>query len=353
MTSRRVLWAVAFLICANHPLPPIEPGSVEQTAPDGWVDRSPHESGYALVNGVRLHYLDWGGKGEPLLFLAGLFSSAHSFDDLAPDLTDHCRVLALTRRGHGRSDSPATGYRLDILVEDLREFLDFMKIDRVVLAGVSAGGVEAALFATRYPERVARLVYLDSAYDHSERFAQKWALALSRNPVKNTTLPFPPKAAQESFATFRRWHEQDIGPWSSAVEADTREMYLTPDGRVKSFPASLQMAQEVIQSGTVSPVDYSQVRAPALGVFAIPIHPDIPGGASPDLRRKAQAFLDEVLRPMQREQIETVRLSGSAVTIVELLDTTHGRFMSERRDEIARAMKSFLKHKASVGRSKL
>ena len=110
MTSRLALCVVSFLICANSPPHPIEPGSVEQPAPAGWVDGSPHETGHAVVNGVNLHYLDWGGNGELLLFLAGLFSSAHSFDDLAPHFPGHGRVLALTRRATAGQTAP----RLDM-----------------------------------------------------------------------------------------------------------------------------------------------------------------------------------------------------------------------------------------------
>src|SRR5213593_2257751 len=80
------------------------------TAQDNWTDKSPHKTGFITVNGVRLHYLDWGGKGETILFLHGLGDSAHIFDDIAPKFSDHFRVLALTRRGHGLSDKPQTGY---------------------------------------------------------------------------------------------------------------------------------------------------------------------------------------------------------------------------------------------------
>src|SRR6266516_1629971 len=43
---------------------------------------------FATVNGVRLHYLDWGGHGNVLLFLAGLGDSAHRFDSFAPRFLD-------------------------------------------------------------------------------------------------------------------------------------------------------------------------------------------------------------------------------------------------------------------------
>jgi hypothetical protein len=62
-----------------------------------WSDSSPHSSHFAMVNGVRVHYLDWGGTGEPLILLHGLGDSPHCFDDLAPAFTDRHRVVAYAR----------------------------------------------------------------------------------------------------------------------------------------------------------------------------------------------------------------------------------------------------------------
>lgn len=132
-----------------------------------WVDRSPHRSGFVTVNGVKLHYLDWGGKGQALLFLGGLNTTAHVFDDIAPRFTDRFRVLALTRRGMGQSDKPTTGYDTDMLVADTVAFLDTLKIERVNLAGFSIAGVELTRFAALYPDRVNKLVYLDATPIHT------------------------------------------------------------------------------------------------------------------------------------------------------------------------------------------
>ena len=121
-----------------------------------------------VTNGVRLHYVDWGGNGEPVLLLPGLFGTAEIYSDFAPRLTDRFRVLALTLRGHGQSDEPKTGYEPDSLVEDIRAFLDSMRIGRAHLVGHSLSGAELTAFAGRYPERVLKLVYLDAAYDWVE-----------------------------------------------------------------------------------------------------------------------------------------------------------------------------------------
>jgi pimeloyl-ACP methyl ester carboxylesterase len=132
-----------------------------------WNDKSPHQTGFITVNDVRLHYLDWGGAGETLLFLHGMGDTAHIYDDLAPRFTNQFRVLGLTRRAHGESDIPETGYDTATLVGDIWQFLDALKIRRVILAGHSFAGDELTRFAVVHPDRVIKLIYFDSAYDHS------------------------------------------------------------------------------------------------------------------------------------------------------------------------------------------
>src|SRR6185436_17701814 len=96
----------------------------------GFMDAYPHKSVFVRVNGINLHYLDWGGEGETVIFLTGMGCSAHLFDRIAPRFTDNFRVLALTRRGQGESDYPETGYDLDTLVDDILDFMDSMKVDK-------------------------------------------------------------------------------------------------------------------------------------------------------------------------------------------------------------------------------
>src|SRR5439155_10147246 len=126
-------------------------------------DKSPHKTEFITVNGVKLHYLDWGGAGETLLFLHGMGDTAHIYDELAPKFTNQFRVLGLTRRGHGESEIPETGYDTATLVADIRQFLDILNIRRATMVGHSAAGNEVSLFAISHPERATKLVYLDAA----------------------------------------------------------------------------------------------------------------------------------------------------------------------------------------------
>lgn len=63
-----------------------------------WVDTSPHRVEFVTVGpGVRLEVLDWGGKGPPMLFLAGLDDTGHEFDDFAPKWTNRSNEAEVMR----------------------------------------------------------------------------------------------------------------------------------------------------------------------------------------------------------------------------------------------------------------
>jgi non-heme chloroperoxidase len=104
------------------------------------MNNSMPKSDFVHVNGIRLHYLDWGGEGQALIFLTGMGSSAYIFGGYAPLFIDKFHVLALTRRGQGDSDYPETGYDADTLTEDIRQFMDSQHVEKATLAGHSLAG---------------------------------------------------------------------------------------------------------------------------------------------------------------------------------------------------------------------
>ena len=70
------------------------------------------ESKFVDIGDVRLHYLDFGGRGLPILFIHAGERGASTWEGFAPRFTDHHRVLAITARGVGESEGeisdPAT-----------------------------------------------------------------------------------------------------------------------------------------------------------------------------------------------------------------------------------------------------
>jgi len=110
--------------------------------------------------GVQLEVLDWGGTGQPMIFLSGLGNTAHIWDDFAPRFAGGHHVYAITRRGFGRSTHAATGYSPERLAEDIVAVMDRLGIDKAVLVGHSIAGEELSAMGTRHPDRIAALIYL-------------------------------------------------------------------------------------------------------------------------------------------------------------------------------------------------
>ena len=113
-----------------------------------------HASGFAEVNGARLYY-EASGRGPTVVLLHGGLVDSRLWDAQMKPLSKHFRVVRYDIRGYGRSPAPAVEY---YPTEDLRALLDYLKIDKATMVGLSLGGIVAADFALEYPARVERLV---------------------------------------------------------------------------------------------------------------------------------------------------------------------------------------------------
>ena len=82
------------------------------------------EDKWAQVNGLNLHYLDWGGDTtkKPLILMHGIGGHAHMFDEFAPHMTDLWHVIALDARGCGDSDWSRGGYATQSFASDVGQF---------------------------------------------------------------------------------------------------------------------------------------------------------------------------------------------------------------------------------------
>src|SRR5215471_7790964 len=121
------------------------------------------EDKYIEVNGIGLHYLDWGSNGKPpLLMLHGISRVAHQFDHIAPGFNKDYHVFAIDMRGHGDSGwSPDGAYLVEDYVKDLEAFVDKLNLRDLVLLGNSTGGRVVQVYAGLHPDRVSRLISED------------------------------------------------------------------------------------------------------------------------------------------------------------------------------------------------
>jgi pimeloyl-ACP methyl ester carboxylesterase len=128
------------------------------TRGDGTGD-GPIRSRFFHSDGLRLHALDFGGVGVPLVFMPNRDRTAYTFIEFAPRFTDDARVLAVTSRGSGQSDGEADGAPgIAALGRDVIALLDSLGLERAVVA--HAWGEVLVYLAEQHPERVAGLIFL-------------------------------------------------------------------------------------------------------------------------------------------------------------------------------------------------
>jgi pimeloyl-ACP methyl ester carboxylesterase len=117
--------------------------------------------GTVTVNGLRLHYLDWGGEGPAIVLHHATSLHAWVWHPIAQRLVARGRVLAYDARGHGDSDKPASDYGWDRFARDLVGFIEALQLGPATLVGHSSGGTAALACAAWRPELVTRIVALE------------------------------------------------------------------------------------------------------------------------------------------------------------------------------------------------
>ena len=117
---------------------------------------------FIVAGDITLHYIQWGKQGPPIICVHGITINAFCFQALADNLAVDHRVFAYDLRGRGDSDKPESGYSIPLHADDLAELINELGLDRPVVVGHSLGGLIALHFATRYPEKLSKLVLVDA-----------------------------------------------------------------------------------------------------------------------------------------------------------------------------------------------
>lgn len=131
----------------------------------GLGNEYPFESHFLDVDGVALHYLDEGPRdGEPLVFVHGNPTWSFLWRNLVKGLSGARRCIALDHIGCGLSDKPQDyEYRLARHVANLERLLDQLGSQRITLVVHDWGGAIGMGAAVRRPERIARLIVMNTA----------------------------------------------------------------------------------------------------------------------------------------------------------------------------------------------
>jgi pimeloyl-ACP methyl ester carboxylesterase len=119
--------------------------------------------GRVSARGLSFHYVEWGAPAHPaVLCLHGITQTAHSWDEVAAELSADHRVICLDQRGHGDSEwAPDGDYTRQTQAADVAAITDALDLSRFVLAGMSMGGINAITFTARHPQKVRALIIVD------------------------------------------------------------------------------------------------------------------------------------------------------------------------------------------------
>jgi len=195
-------------------------------------------------DGVRIAYATV-GKGPPLVFVPGWISHLE-LDWQAPPMrrfweayASHFTLVRMDKRGTGLSDRNVGDYSLDARVRDIEAVVDYLKLRRFALFGMSEGGPTCIAYAVRHPRRVTRMV-LYGAWARGEGIVgsadlrdgvmsvvkAEWGLGSKLLSDLFLGQDAPPAAAQ-FFATYQRMGanpEDALAMADALVAIDVREL---------------------------------------------------------------------------------------------------------------------------------
>jgi pimeloyl-ACP methyl ester carboxylesterase len=308
-----------------------------------WKDRNLNntycKSDFVNINGIRLHYLDWGGNGQALIFLTGMGASAYIFDKFAPRFTDKFHVLALTRRGHGDSDCPETGYDADTLIKDILQFMDHLNIEKAILVGHSLAGVELTHFVATYPNRTEKLIYIEALDD------RRGLPEIQRqNPLRKIEIrrePSTPHTFEEYVTDTKRASPSIAEIWSELWDVEmSHEVKVNEDGIVvERMPESVaEMMFENLWNGYVpKKVD---ANIPTLSFYALGTLKQS-SVYTEDQKASFDQFFQHVRNPFYMSLISEFQNRFPHAKIVLIPDGHHFCFIAQE-ELVSNEMRKFL-----------
>jgi len=263
------------------------------TKSTAWAtDPSKHAAQFVTVEpGVRLEVLDWGGKGRPLVLLTGLGNDAHVFDGFAEKLANKYHVYGITRRGYGVSDTPPVSgdvYSANQLGDDVVAVIDKLGLEKPILVGHSIAGEELSSIGSRFPARVAGLIYLDAGYPYALYDATRGDFRLDGNALRQKMNELSDAQNPSAIrAIIAEMLETDLPRYQKDLIARQKELEGQTDIPNRPAPDKKdrrRISSEAIMAGEQK---YTEIKNPVLAIFADPHN--MGGGTPTDEKQKAAA----------------------------------------------------------------
>ena len=247
---------------------------------------------WVAIDGLRLHYRDWGGRGRPIVLLHGLASTCRIWDLVAPILARDFSVVAVDQRGHGESDKPTDGYDFATVSRDLHGFVQAQGLESPVVVGHSWGGNVALAYGVAYPGTARGLCFIDGG---TIEVSARPGMTLERARIEMAPPVFTGVTLDEMRQRARAWRPEL--PHSPEIEEIRLSNFeVLPDGTVRAR-LSRENHMRVIEAFWEQKPSrlYSGVECPVLLMPARQTDPD-PELARRHRKEEAIAMAEERLR---------------------------------------------------------
>ncbi len=121
---------------------------------------NPKAGRYVQSKDAKIYYEVY-GKGQPIVLLhGGLFGSTVEFADFIDVLKKNYQVIAISTRGHGKSELGTTPMSLEQRANDAMAVIDATTKEKVIVLGFSDGGYSAYQLGAMYPDRVKKMIVI-------------------------------------------------------------------------------------------------------------------------------------------------------------------------------------------------
>lgn len=201
----------------------------------------PFKRNYFDINGNKLHYVNE-GQGEPVVMVHGNPSWSFYYRNLVSALSDNHQCIVPDHIGCGLSDKPddsAYDYTLEQRIDDLEALLDHLNVKQnITLIVHDWGGMIGMGFAARHPERIKKLVILNTGAFHlPEAKPFPWALSICRNTLLGTVLV----RGFNAFSSIASYVGVKRQPMPKAV----RQAYVAPFNSWANRISTLRFVQDI------------------------------------------------------------------------------------------------------------
>ena len=291
-------------------------------------------------SGVEVQTFDFGGVGRPVLFLPGkgVRPDSRNVVEFVRALRTTFHVYSMTRRGFSPSSIPKTGYNSDRLADDVLTVMDSLGLQRPVLIGHSMAGGELSSIGSRFPSKVAGLVYLDAGYRYALYDTIIGDFQIDKNEAYRhlSQLLFAPPRDQKLLIS--QLLDSDLPALIKSLE--DRRKSLEVGRRAPPTPGGAPLAHEqpfnLDRALIAGRQRYTSINAPTLAIYASPHR--VPRNLGADslsvaLWQASEADIEPQIKAFER-QVPQAR-------VVRLPNAEHFVY-SSNEDDVLRELRAFV-----------